>query len=210
MMIRRMVIPVSLTLSMLAVFPGPGASYSHVLKKVKKDGTIHFSNIPDAGASKTGRAASLNSPYDGLITAVAGREGVDPHLIKCIVKVESDFNPDAVSSAGAMGLMQLMQDTARLYGLRDPFDPEKNLEAGTRHFRGLLSHFKNDVPLALAAYHAGLGRVSRRMAIPPIRSTIDYVNRVMRLYNGTGNFDSVVIKLYRKIDRDGTILFYSK
>ncbi|MBN1531021.1 MAG: lytic transglycosylase domain-containing protein [Spirochaetes bacterium] len=206
--IRRLSMPLLFAMALMAVLPGD--AYCRIIRRVQKDGTIHLSNTREtARPSRKGRT-SVSSRYDDLITAIASKEGLDPHLIKCIVKVESGFNPDAVSPAGAMGLMQIMQDTARHYNLEDPFDPAKNLKTGSRHFKVLMNHFRNDVPLALAAYHAGLGRVKRRMAIPPIRSTIDYVNSVMYLYNGSRNYDTAVMRLYKRIDRDGTILFYSK
>src|SRR4030065_212620 len=116
-----------------------------------------------------------------------------------MVKIEPNFNPDAVSAAGAMGLMQIMQETADYYNLNNPFDPEKNIEAGIRHLKSLLGYFENDTGLALAAYHAALGRVKKTRSLPPIQSTIDYVDRVMFLYTGTANFSGYAVKrLYKK------------
>ncbi len=131
-------------------------------------------------------------------------------LVKSIIKVESNFNPNAVSPAGAMGLMQIMQDTAGYYRLENPFDPERNIETGVRHLKSLLAFFENNVALSLAAYHAGLGRVKNRK-LPPIRATIDYVNRVMLLYTGKASYaETFVRRLYKRIERDGTIVIYSK
>jgi len=145
-----------------------------------------------------------------MINRISREEKLDPYLIKCIIKVESNFQPDAVSVAGAMGLMQLMQATARLYNVNDPLNPEENLKAGIKHFNSLMNYFNSDIPLALAAYHAGLGRVRKNMAVPPIKSTINYVNRIMFLYNGTRKNSDKVKRLYKRIDRDGTIHIYSR
>lgn len=190
----------------------PHVSEGRIVKKIDKDGTISLHNVPDSGKKTEGRPAKavLTSKFDGLIEEIAGTEGVDPHLVKCIVKVESDFNPDAISVAGAMGLMQLMDETAQMYQCSDPFDPAMNLRAGIKHFKGLMNYFKQDVPLSLAAYHAGLGRVKKKMAIPPIKSTVDYVNSVMYLYSGKSDYGAAVRKLYRAINKDGSILLYTK
>ena len=190
----------------------PSPAEARIIKKTDSRGNVSLYNITDRQVSPgAGQLKKdLSSKYDGLITDIAGREGVDPYLVKCIVRVESNFNPDAVSPAGAMGLMQLMADTARMYNCTEPFDPEMNLDAGVRHFKGLLAYFKQDVPLSLAAYHAGLGRVRKKMSIPPIKSTIDYVNSVMSLYSGSRDYSAAVKKLYRKIQSDGSLLLYSK
>ncbi len=156
----------------------------------------------------------LSDRFDILIEKISRRENVDPLLIKCIIKVESDFNPDAVSVAGAMGLMQIMQVIANSYKVSHPFDPEQNLDAGIRHFSWLQREFRGDTPLSLAAYHAGIGRVKKNMAIPPIKSTTRYVNDVMRIYNRIrgkedADYGGAVRRLYRKIRKDGTIEIFN-
>lgn len=118
-------------------------------------------------------------PFGTMIEAMAARHGVDPRLVKAVVQVESAYRPDARSPKGAMGLMQLMPETARRYALRNPYDPESNLDAGVRHLRSLLDRF--DLSLALAAYNAGEGAVRRFGGIPPYRETRDYVSRILRL-----------------------------
>jgi hypothetical protein len=128
-------------------------------------------------------APSTLSPADvrGLVDRLAARHGVDVKLAQALVQVESNYEPRAVSSKGASGLMQIMPSLAREYALDDPFDPEKNLDAGLRHLRGLLDLFKSDVRLALAAYNAGLGAVTRYGGVPPYRETQNYVQRIMTL-----------------------------
>jgi len=181
-----------------------------VYKRVHKDGTIEFYNKKDPTPVR-GDGRNLGSKYDAVIEKLSAAHGVDPLLIKCMVKIESNFNPDAVSAAGAMGLMQIMQETADYYNLNNPFDPEKNIETGIRHFKSLLGNLENDTVLALAAYHAGLGRVKKTRSMPPIQSTIDYVDRVMFLYTGLTNYSGYAVKkLYKKVEQDGTILIYSR
>ena len=128
---------------------------------------------------EAGPVALPEVPYGELIDAAAARHGVDPRLIRAVVQVESGYQPGARSSKGAMGLMQLMPQTARHYALRDPYDPGANLDAGVRHLKSLLGRF--EVSLALAAYNAGEAAVRRFGGIPPYRETLDYVGRVLRL-----------------------------
>lgn len=119
-----------------------------------------------------------------LVTAAANRNGLPANFVRSVVAVESGFRTDAVSSKGAIGLMQLMPATAREYGA-NPHDPEQNVEAGTQYLRDLLWKYRNDphqVSRALAAYNAGPGAVERYHGIPPYRETLAYVERVLRKY----------------------------
>jgi soluble lytic murein transglycosylase-like protein len=164
---------------------------------------IGKSSLKSSEQSKAG--FKYDSRFDKFIEKYAESHGIDSFLIKCIIKVESDFNPDAVSVAGAAGLMQLMQDTAWEYHVTDRSDPESNIRAGVSHFSFLMKEFKGEVPLALAAYHAGFGRVKRLGAVPPIKSTIDYVNQVMKYYSGGGDYSATVKRLYMKVDKEGIV-----
>ncbi len=128
---------------------------------------------------------------DAAIDAAAARHHVDPSLVRSVVKVESDFNPNAVSRKGAMGLMQLMPSTARSLNVANPFDPAQNVDAGVRHLRQLLDTYGGNVRLSLAAYNAGAGAVARSAGVPHFKETQDYVRRITSLYNGgteTGSF----------------------
>jgi len=116
-----------------------------------------------------------------MVESTAARYGVDVKLAHALVKVESNYQANAVSPKGAMGLMQLMPAVARQYAVEDPFDPEKNLDAGIRHLRTLLDRFPSDVRLALAAYNAGLFAVTKYGGVPPYRETQDYVRRIMAM-----------------------------
>ena len=119
-------------------------------------------------------------PYAHLVAQSAERHGVDPRLVHALIEVESSYRPDAVSGAGAMGLMQLMPGTARRYGVADPLDPKANIEAGTRHLRALLDEFGPLFELdSLAAYHAGEAVVRRHGGMPPYPQTHRFVRRVL-------------------------------
>lgn len=143
-----------------------------------------------AGAANAPAAVSLPSVvarrrngsnrWNPLIREVARRHGVSPALVRAVVAVESGFDPRAVSPKGARGLMQLMPATAAEWNVDDVYDPEQNLDAGTRHLRALLEVFEGDVTLALAAYNAGAGAVRRHGGVPPYPETREYVRRVLQ------------------------------
>jgi soluble lytic murein transglycosylase-like protein len=128
------------------------------------------------------RSFPLLDTWDYLILAAASRYYLEPELIKSVVLAESGMNPRALSSAGAMGLMQLMPGTARDLGVTDPWDPEQNIDGGSRYIREQLDNF-GDLRRAIAAYHAGPGNVQRYGGIPPFEATRIYVARVLDLYD---------------------------
>jgi soluble lytic murein transglycosylase-like protein len=115
-----------------------------------------------------------------LIDTAARKQGVEAGLLKSVMRQESGFKPCAVSTAGAMGLMQIMPDTADMLGLDDPFDPAKNTEAGARFLKMMLDRYKGDVPMALGAYNAGPERVDKAGGVPPIGETMQYVTNILR------------------------------
>jgi len=117
--------------------------------------------------------------YDPIIESASDRNGVSARLVKALIQVESAFQPRARSNKGAMGLMQLMPETARQYRARNPYDPAANIEAGTRHLRSLLDQF--ELPLALAAYNAGEAAVRKFGGIPPYDETQAYVSKILGL-----------------------------
>jgi len=121
-------------------------------------------------------------PIVSLIATYAEQFALDPALLQAIIKVESNFNSDAVSSKGAIGLMQLMPLTAAAFHVLDPFDPKDNIRAGAALLRGLLDRFGGDLSLALAAYHVGEARVRHAVGIPALPATQLYVHRVLGYY----------------------------
>ena len=128
--------------------------------------------------------AFTQADIDAAINEAAARHNVDPNLVRSVVKVESNFNPNAVSRKGAMGLMQLMPSTARSLNVSNPFDPAQNVDAGVRHLRNLLDSYGGNVRLSLAAYNAGSGAVARSAGVPHFKETQNYVRRITDLYNG--------------------------
>ena len=137
------------------------------------------------------RGTSVTSgDIDSAIEQAAARHNVDPNLVRAVVKVESNFNPNAVSRKGAMGLMQLMPSTARQLNVKNPFDPEQNVDAGVRHLKQLLESYGGDIKLTLAAYNAGAGAVARSSGVPRYAETQNYVRRITNLYYGGATFDA--------------------
>jgi hypothetical protein len=134
-------------------------------------------------ANARGRQASPEE-IDSSIVMAAARHNVDPNLVRAVVKVESNFNANAVSRKGAMGLMQLMPSTARSLNVKNPFDPEQNVDAGVRHLKQLLESYGGNVDLTLAAYNAGSGAVARSAGVPHFAETQNYVRRITNLYYG--------------------------
>lgn len=159
----------------------------HLHYEVRQNGrAIDPASLLSATAVPVPSSGLLQLPYGQLIVHTAQRYGLDPALLAAMVKVESGFDPRAVSPAGAKGLLQLMDATARALGVQDPFDPAQNLEGGARYFRQLLERFGGDVRLALAAYNAGPGAVQRAGGIPPYPETQRYVELVLATWRQFG------------------------
>ncbi len=127
---------------------------------------------------------SSPAEIDRIIEEAAARHHVDANLVRAVIKVESNFNPAAVSRKGAMGLMQLMPATARKFNVSNPFDPRQNVEAGVRHLKRLLDNFGGNVGLTLAAYNAGEAAVNRNNGVPPYPETRRYVRQITGFYGG--------------------------
>jgi hypothetical protein len=139
------------------------------------------------------RGFTQQQDIDAAIDEAAARHNVDPNLVRSVVKVESNFNPNAVSRKGAMGLMQLMPATARSLNVSNPFDPQQNVDAGVRHLKKLLESYGGNVRLSLAAYNAGAGAVARSAGVPHFAETQNYVRRITDLYAGGGDGGSRVV-----------------
>jgi len=141
-----------------------------------------------------------SADLEPLIRRHSDAQNLDPKLVKAVIQVESGYNDKALSNKGAMGLMQLMPDTASLFNVRNAFDPEENLRAGTRYLRQLLDRFAGRIELALAGYNAGPGAVEKHKGMPPYPETRDYVKQVMMLYRGDGGASNARVA---KGDRGG-------
>ncbi len=158
-----------------------------------EQGVWHFTNIKTDRRYKLFFRTSSREPteyipdYEGLIQQASKKFSVDPYLVKAVIKAESDFDYQAVSSKGAQGLMQLMPETADDMEVADPFNPEENIFGGTRYLGLLLVRYKNDKNLALAAYNAGPKRVEEYKGIPPFTETREFVKRVLNYYRAYQN-----------------------
>ena len=160
-------------------------------------------------AANAGSHQASQEEIDASIVMAAARHNVDPNLVRAVVKVESNFNSNAVSRKGAMGLMQLMPTTARQLNVKNPFDPDQNVDAGVRHLKQLLENYNGDVNLTLAAYNAGAGAVARSAGVPRFAETQNYVRRITNLYYG--GFDLSPVGANRdpvKVQRDGRGVLY--
>jgi len=156
---------------------------------VRKDGTKVISNIGVGGRRTSdyvwlSRQRNRRSKYDPIIERHCDHFGVDPILVRAVIQVESGFDPKCVSRRGARGLMQLMPETARHYGVRSIFEPEENIRGGVHYLADLLRLFPRDLPRALAAYNAGENAVLRHAGIPPYDETMTYVKRALTVYYG--------------------------
>jgi soluble lytic murein transglycosylase-like protein len=177
----------------------PLSGFCGIYGYVDDRGVYHFTNIKPPGKKNyqvvipdrpiTVLAKSVdNSSYDSMILQHSYNHGIDPSLVKAVMKAESNFNPNAVSNKGAQGLMQLMPDTSRLMRVYDPFDPDENIRGGARYLSLLDETFQGNLELVLAAYNAGPNRVKEHnMNVPPIEETKTFIKRVKQYYNKLKN-----------------------
>jgi soluble lytic murein transglycosylase-like protein len=177
--------------SVLAGVLFPGRSAADVFVYKDKQGVLTFTNVPTHQGFRrviretNGQSEPISSAngYEGLIQSASERYSLDADLIRAVIRAESNFNSAARSNKGAMGLMQLMPDTARLHNVIDAYDPIDNIDGGVRHLKMLLGRYQGDLRLSLAAYNAGSQAVDRHGGIPPFVETRDYVRRVLQYYD---------------------------
>src|SRR5579863_5723437 len=177
--------------------PSAGTASMQAARSAAAEVTQYFghestqsANAKIVAANSRGHQASKEE-IDASIVMAAARHNVDPNLVRAVVKVESNFNSNAVSHKGAIGLMQLMPQTARELKVKNPFDPDQNVDAGVRHLKYLLESYNGDVNLTLAAYNAGEGAVRRSAGVPHIPETQDYVRRITNIYYGGSGFSQI-------------------
>lgn len=184
----------------------------------KKAERVIKSDISTPGGGEAGTREKRD--FSGIVRDKANKYDLDPSLVHAVIKTESNGNPKAVSRKGAMGLMQLMPTTASDLEVRNPFDPEENIDGGTRYLRYLIERFGGDLTLALAAYNAGPKTVEKTGSVPQIPETKQYVKKVLSLYNGKTvlpvSLSSATSAapaapksepIYKILTEDGTVLF---
>jgi soluble lytic murein transglycosylase len=168
--------------------------YADIYVYADKQGVLHFTNVPTSSKSSDYKVYIKETPnrpiesnitdlYDHVISEASHTHGVSFSLLKALIKTESDFNPGAVSSAGARGLMQLMPENIKTLKIKNPFDPRENIMGGTQYLKQLIDRFNGKLPLALAAYNAGPGVVEKYQRIPPFKETENFVKQVMKYYS---------------------------
>lgn len=167
-------------MGLLVFFVFPSVGMGDIYKYVDDNGVIHFTDSPTSNRFNLYLKEKKGIyPVHEIISRYASQFRLEEALVNAIIKVESDYNPRAVSKKGAQGIMQLMPQTARELNVQDPLNPEDNIRGGTRYLRQMLDRFK-DLDLALAAYNAGPSAVSRHGGIPPYEETRNYVDRVKK------------------------------
>lgn len=198
MVLRKVISKVVFSFGILffSIIPIVNSSYADFYSYVDQKGVHHYTNIPPTDKKyklkwRTKKASVkpngiYNYPksYEEEILRAAKQHDVDPDLVKAVIKVESNFNSSAISRKGAMGIMQLMPDTAEGYSVDNPFNPKENIDGGTKYLKKLIEMFGGDLKLALAAYNAGENAVIKYgFRVPPYGETIDYVEKVLMHYN---------------------------
>ncbi len=203
-----------------------------IYQYIDENGVLHFTNVnvggknhkrvspeperhreaaalPKAAPAASAPSSSMNIPaaYLDIINSACNRHGIDPSLVHAIVKVESDFNPYALSRKGAKGLMQLMPQTAVNMNIKNSFNPAENIDGGVKYLRYLIDRYEGNLSLALAAYNSGETAVKRWGTVPPFKETQNYVKRILRIYNnGNGSFVPRYT-IYMGYGADGALLF---
>lgn len=178
-------------------------------KLVSGTGRKKTTSTSSAQSSTATPIVSRDAGIEQLIRQYAAEYGLEEQLLRAVIKAESDFDHRAVSHKGAMGLMQLMPETGKSYGVEDFFDPEENIRAGAQHLSRLIDRYFGDYELALAAYNAGETTVDRYDGIPPYKETQDYVRKIMNMVqSGRASGSSGKTQdrtIYRYVDEHGRI-----
>lgn len=196
-LMRRAKLAIAPLTLLLFLLPGTAAR-ADIYVRTDSQGVLHFTNVPNHSGYRPimrelGPGSGISSLAPGrleeIIRSASDRYGVDPHLVRAVIKAESDFNTQARSHKGAQGLMQLMPDTARLHNVSNVYNPDDNIDGGVRHLRLLLDRYQGDLQLTLAGYNAGIKAVEKYGGIPPYPETREYIRRVLQYhqrYRGNG------------------------
>jgi soluble lytic murein transglycosylase-like protein len=216
---------------LLVLFLSASVASSDVYKYVDENGVTCYTDAPfgkksekTAIRSNSSQTVKTNTPNRNFVAAdyhyyvqqAADKYEIEPELIHAVIRTESNGNHRAVSKKGAMGLMQLMPATANDLNVTNPFNPEENIDGGTRYLKYLIEKFNGNLTLALAAYNSGPTNVEKYGNVPPFTETRQYVNKVYSLYSGRKNYNVSVASSHREersapivkvVLDDGTILF---
>ena len=185
-----------------------GKNHKRVSSETRQKIQSEALSLPQEATPLKKPISSSNTPsaYIDIIQSACMRHGVDPALVHAVVKVESNFNPYALSRKGAMGLMQLMPQTAADMNVRNSFNPNDNVDGGVKYLRYLIDRYEGNLSLALAAYNSGETAVKKWGAIPPFKETQNYVRRVLDLYNGKQKLHVPRYTVYIGYADDGSLL----
>jgi soluble lytic murein transglycosylase-like protein len=186
-------------LSFLVMLGDPLSAEVRVVKRPNGSTYVYnvrTRNLAKAAAIPNSRAALASEELTAMVNRHARGVALEPKLVNAVIQVESAFNSRARSYKGAMGLMQLMPETAAIYSVSDPYDPEQNIGAGTKYLKRLIDSL-GGLELGLAGYNAGPGAVKRFGGVPPYPETRDYVEKVMRLYKGDSQYSLASSSLLR-------------
>ena len=210
-------------LGLISLWPGYAYAKDGVQAIRNANGRIVFTNMEEAAPAPVVASAPASSPISGipaeirtLVDSIANRHGVDPDLVAAMMKTESSYDRWAVSPKGAMGLMQLIPETGKRFGVRDFFDPQQNIEGGVKYMRFLLDKFNGNIDLSLAAYNAGENLVARLGRIPHIEETQNYVKKIRGMYTKGSALapvlEAVVAEpstggIFRTVDERGVVRF---
>jgi soluble lytic murein transglycosylase-like protein len=215
----------------VVVFSMSAGSWADIYRYIDDNGVVCYTDAPlnrkavrvvkseSPVVQRNPESATVQRDFHSIVVDKASKYDLDPSLVHAVIKTESNGNPRAVSRKGAMGLMQLMPATASDLAVGNPFDPEENIDGGTRYLKYLIERFNGDLTLALAAYNAGPKTVEKTGSVPRITETKQYVRKVLSLYNGrtvlpVSSSSSLVPPsapksepIYRVLTEDGTVLF---
>jgi soluble lytic murein transglycosylase-like protein len=222
-------------IGLLVVFSMSAHSWADIYRYIDDNGVVCYTDAPlnrkaervvrsesstvQSVVQKDAHPSATSRDFHSIVLDKADKYALDPSLVHAVIKTESNGNPRAVSRKGAMGLMQLMPATASDLAVSNPFDPEENIDGGTRYLKYLIEKFNGDLTLALAAYNAGPKTVEKKGSVPEIAETKQYVKKVLSLYNGRTSLPvssptSLVPPsgpktepIYKVLSEDGSVLF---